>query len=105
MCKLLGMCLNLLVKPDISFRESHHRVEHNPDGWGITFYPDEFAQVIKEEISAKQSDLSKFLQDYQKAEARIFFWPCKTCQRGSRKSQERSPVLPRTEWKRIFLCS
>ncbi len=72
MCKLLGMCLNLLVKPDISFRESHHRGEHNPDGWGIAFYPDEFAQVIKEEISAKQSDLSKFLQDYQKAEARIF---------------------------------
>lgn len=72
MCELLGLCFNLPVRPDISFRGFRHRGENNPDGWGIAFFPDESAQIIKEEISAKQSKLSKFLLDYLEIEAPIF---------------------------------
>ena len=43
MCELLGLCFNLPVRPDISFRGFRHRGENNPDGWGIAFFPDESA--------------------------------------------------------------
>jgi len=62
MCELLGMSFNLPVRPSISFRGFRHRGEENPDGWGIAFYPDEAAQIIKEPIKAAKSHLSRFLQ-------------------------------------------
>ncbi len=72
MCELLGMVFNLPVRPNISFRGFRQRGETNPHGWGIAFYPDESAQIIKEPIKAKQSLLSKFLQDYQEIKSKIF---------------------------------
>jgi len=54
MCELLAMSFNLAVRPNISFREFRHRGEKNRDGWGIAFYPDESAQIIKEPIRAKK---------------------------------------------------
>lgn len=75
MCELLGMSFNLPIRPSISFRGFRHRGKHNPDGWGIAFYPDECAsaaQVIKEPIEAKESKLSKFLKDYEKVKSKIF---------------------------------
>jgi len=50
MCELLAMSFNLPVRPNISFRGFRHRGESNPHGWGIAFYPDESAQIIKEPI-------------------------------------------------------
>ena len=72
MCELLAMSFNLPIKPNISFRGFRHRGDSNPHGWGIAFYPDESAQVIKEPIRAGKSPLSKFLQDYQEVKSRIF---------------------------------
>jgi len=72
MCELLAMSFNLPVRPNISFRGFRHRGESNPHGWGIAFYPDESAQIIKEPIRAKKSPLSKFLQDYQEVKSKIF---------------------------------
>jgi len=66
------MSFNLSVKPSISFRGFRHRGESNPDGWGIAFYPDESAQIIKEPIKATKSRLSKFLQEYQQLKSKIF---------------------------------
>jgi len=72
MCELLAMSFNLPVRPNISFRGFRHRGKNNPHGWGIAFYPDESAQIIKEPIQAKKSALSKFLQDYQEVKSKIF---------------------------------
>ena len=72
MCELLGMSFNLSVRPSISFRGFRYRGKNNPHGWGIAFYPDESAQVIKEPIKAKESLLSKFLRDYREIKAKIF---------------------------------
>jgi glutamine amidotransferase len=71
MCELLGMVFNLPVRPNISFRGFRRRGKTNPHGWGIAFYPDESAQIIKEPIKAKHSLLSKFLQDYQEIKSKI----------------------------------
>jgi len=72
MCELLGMSFNLSVRPSISFRGFRHRGEDNPDGWGIAFYPDEAAQIIKEPIKATESRLSKFLQGYRNLKSKVF---------------------------------
>jgi len=52
MCELLALCFNLPVRPRISFKGFKARGEHNPDGWGLTFYPDNPAAVFKEPLTA-----------------------------------------------------
>ncbi|MBF0121284.1 MAG: class II glutamine amidotransferase [Desulfobacterales bacterium] len=64
MCELLGMSFNLPIKPNISFRGFCQRGEHNPDGWGIAYYPDESVQIFKEPKKTNQSFLSRFLKNY-----------------------------------------
>lgn len=72
MCELLGMAFNQSVLPNLSFRGFARRGVHNPDGWGIAYYPDQSLQVIKEEISSISSSLSNFLKDYRKMRSHIF---------------------------------
>jgi len=72
MCELLGMSFNQPVRPNISFRGFRQRGKHNPDGWGLAFYPDDSAQIFKEPLKANESKLSNFLQSYQKIESKIF---------------------------------
>lgn len=71
MCELLGICFNLTVDPRVSFSGFRQRSKKNPDGWGLAFYPDETAQVIKEPIKGTESPLSDFLKDYS-ISAKIF---------------------------------
>jgi len=72
MCELLGMSFNLPVDPNISFRGFRYRSKKNPHGWGLAFYPDESAHVIKEPIKAVESLLSKFLKDYPEVKSKLF---------------------------------
>lgn len=72
MCDLMGMSFNLAVRPSISFRGFQKKGEHNPDGWGLGFYPDEAAQVFKEPIKARKSQLSEFICDYPKIKSKLF---------------------------------
>ena len=83
MCELLGMSFNLPVNPSISFRGFRFRGEENPDGWGMAFYPDEAAQIIKEPISAKRSELSEFLQNYKGVKSKIFIGHVRYASRGA----------------------
>jgi predicted glutamine amidotransferase len=71
MCELLGLSFNCLIKPRISFTGFRERGEDNPDGWGLAFYPDESAQIIKEPLRAGRSSLSHFLENYPELESRI----------------------------------
>lgn len=71
MCELLGLCFNTAVRPNLSFKGFRIRSEENPDGWGIAFYPDKPAQVIKEPIEAEESVLSEFIENYPKIRSKI----------------------------------
>ena len=55
MCELLGLNFNEKVSPTFSFRGFRNRGEENPDGWGIAYYEDYKAEIIKEPISAINS--------------------------------------------------
>ena len=72
MCELLGMSFNSPVRPTFSFEVFRKRGEKHPDGWGLAYYPDESAQIIKEPLKAGKSELSKFLRDYEKVKSKIF---------------------------------
>lgn len=71
MCELLGMSFNKQVQPSISFRGFQQRGKGNPDGWGIAFYPDKAAQVIKEHIKAGISPLADFIKVYPRLKSKI----------------------------------
>jgi len=71
MCELLGLCFSRPIKPSISFIGFRKRGEINKHGWGVAFYPDSSAQVIKEPINAGASPLSNFLKDYENLRSKI----------------------------------
>jgi len=91
MCELFGMSFNLPVRPNISFRGFRQRGESNPHGWGIAFYPDESAQIIKEPVQAKRSRLSEFLQDYQEVKSKIFIGHVRYTSIGSKSYKNTHP--------------
>jgi glutamine amidotransferase len=70
------MSFNLPVNPRISFRGFRRRGEYNRDGWGLTFYPDESAQIFKEPLKAGESALSEFLKNYTEIKSKM----CAYCQ-------------------------
>ncbi len=72
MCELLGISFNIPVNPGISFRGFRQSGEDHPHGWGIAFFRENAAQVIKEPVRAGMSDLSGFLSDYASMRSRIF---------------------------------
>lgn len=71
MCELLGMSFSGPASPSISFLGFRQRGEQHPDGWGIAFYPDNSAQVIKEPVRAGSSALSDFLKDYTGVSSKV----------------------------------
>jgi glutamine amidotransferase len=64
MCQLLGLCFNQEVSPSLSFRGFIHRGDYNRDGWGLAYYPDQSALVIKEPLQSNKSLLANFFRDY-----------------------------------------
>lgn len=72
MCELLGLSFNMPVRPNLSFKGFRLRGKANPDGWGIAFYPDKSAQVIKEPLEADESLLSQFIEHYPKIKSKTF---------------------------------
>ena len=72
MCELLGLSFNAAVRPNVSFKGFRLRGEANPDGWGVAFYPDKSAQVVKEPLEAEESQLSEFIESYPKIKSKIF---------------------------------
>jgi glutamine amidotransferase len=55
MCQLLALNFNKPVNCRFSFRGFHHRGDANPHGWGLAFYGNEEARVIKEPKPATES--------------------------------------------------
>lgn len=82
MCELLAMSFNQSVKPSLSFRGFRHKGKYNPDGWGLAYYPDEAAQVIKEPIKAIESELSEFIKTYSQIQTKIFIAHVRNASKG-----------------------
>ena len=76
------MSFNRAVNARISFRGFRHRSSGNPHGWGLAYYPDESAQVFKEPISAKRSELAEFVGNYKGVKSRIFIAHVRFASRG-----------------------
>ncbi|MHA1820857.1 MAG: class II glutamine amidotransferase [Promethearchaeota archaeon] len=91
MCELMAMSFNQAVRPNISFRGFRQRSKKNPHGWGIAFYPDESAQVIKEPIKANESQLSKSLLKYKVVQSQIFIAHVRLTSVGERSHKNTHP--------------
>jgi len=93
MCQLLGMCFSQPFTPSISFRGFRHKGESNPNGWGIAFYPDKAAQVIKEPLKAGKSILSEFIQDYPNFRSKIIIAHVRKATEGSESYMNTHPFI------------
>jgi predicted glutamine amidotransferase len=83
MCELLGLAFNEPVSPTLSFREFRHRCINNPDGWGLAFYPDEAAQIIKEPVRLSDSSLFEFIKGYPQIKSKIILSHVRKASRGN----------------------
>src|SRR4051812_26660214 len=72
MCELLGFCSEQPLSAKFSIREFADRDKQNPDGWGLGWYPDQSAALIKEPIPWRSSRHSGFLESYHATRSRIF---------------------------------
>ncbi len=91
MCELLGMSFNVPVRPNISFRGFRRRGEDNKDGWGLVYYPDEAAQIIKEPLKAGKSHLSEFLQNYKGIKSRVLIAHVRRVSKGEKTYKNTHP--------------
>jgi len=97
MCELLGMSFNEPVEPTLSFRGFRHKGEYNPHGWGISFYQDKSAIVIKEEDKkANESDeAKKFIKNDLKINSKIFISHVRYASVGSSKNNHNTHPFKR----------
>ncbi len=72
MCEILGISFKNPRRPVLSMTAVSKKGHRNPDGWGVGFYPDKSAQIIKEPIEAGVSRLSAFMRDYPGLVSNIF---------------------------------
>lgn len=91
MCELLAMSFNQPVNPKFSFTGFRYRGDKNPDGWGLAYYPDDSAQVIKEPIKARSSLLSEFFKDYYEMLSKIFVGHVRFSSVGSKSRKNTHP--------------
>ena len=74
MCELLGLSFSECISPTFSFAGLLKGSPLNPDGWGVSFYPNESksATIFKEPITANSSQLAKFLFSYSNLRSKLF---------------------------------
>lgn len=85
------MSFNLPVRPTFSFTGFRHRGKSNPDGWGLAFYHDESAQIIKEPIKAGRSELSRFLKNYPNVKSKTFIAHVRLASSGKKSHRNTHP--------------
>ena len=83
MCELLALSFNTPVNFRLSIKVFRRRGVENPHGWGITFYPDKAALVVKEAAPSVSSSLLDFLSSYGRIRSRIFIAHVRRASAGS----------------------
>jgi predicted glutamine amidotransferase len=72
MCELMALCLDRPAAANFSIREFGSRDAQNMDGWGLAWYPDQSAALIKEPVSWRASEHTGFLEKYHALKSTIF---------------------------------
>lgn len=72
MCELMGMSFAKPIQADFSIREFALRGESNADGWGLAWYPDASAAIVKEPRQWGISPYTDFLEEYTGLRSMIF---------------------------------
>jgi glutamine amidotransferase len=72
MCELMGLSFERPVSADFSIRAFACRDRDNPDGWGLAWYPDRSACIVKEAVTMTGSAYSKFLESWPGLKARLY---------------------------------
>lgn len=72
MCELMGLSFDRPISADFSIQAFSLRDQENADGWGLAWYPDQSAAIVKEPLSWRKSNYSSFLEKYEGLQARIY---------------------------------
>lgn len=72
MCELMGLCFAEPVSADFSIREFARRDHENADGWGLAWYPDRAAAVVKEPVRWQDSTYTGFLETYHGLRSSVY---------------------------------
>jgi len=72
MCELMGLNFARPLSAAFSLRAFGDRDQENPDGWGLAWYPDRSAAVVKEPVSWRSSKHISFLESYQGLSSSIY---------------------------------
>jgi len=71
MCELLAFNFNQPVTPRFTFDNFIQRSNFHPHGWGLAWFPDNTAQIIKEANLAAHSEMANFLVNYPMSKSEI----------------------------------
>ena len=63
MCELLGISVSPAARLGVYFSEFRPRAESNREGWGISWWEDGVAHLLKEPVRADESELAARLAD------------------------------------------
>ena len=72
MCELLGVSVSPAARLGVYFNEFRPRAEDNREGWGIAWWEDGVAHLLKEPIRADESELAGRLAERPAGRARPF---------------------------------
>ena len=68
----MGLSFAKPISADFSIRAFAARDEENADGWGLAWYPDQSAALVKEPIRWQESTFTGFLENYTRLQSRIY---------------------------------
>ncbi|HEV3168632.1 MAG TPA: class II glutamine amidotransferase [Isosphaeraceae bacterium] len=72
MCELMGLSFERPLSADLSFRAFSTRGEENADGWGLAWYPDRAAAIVKEPVKWGESRFARFLEAYPSLQSPLY---------------------------------
>lgn len=76
MCELMGLCFDRPISADFSIRAFSLRDQENADGWGLAWYPDQSVAIVKEPLSWRKSDYSRFFGKIRRLASSDLYCPC-----------------------------
>ncbi len=72
MCELMGLTFARPLTASVSIRTFSGRGEENADGWGLAWYPDRAAAIVKEPVKWGESPFARFLEEYPPLRSAIY---------------------------------
>lgn len=91
MCELLGLNFNEKVSSTFSFRGFRNRGDYNPSGWGIAYYKNLNAQIIKEPISSAISTIAESFIRKNSVKSKIFISHVRLATKGGENLKNTHP--------------